>query len=165
MKNARKSKTPIRNRLAEIRKSRGLAASDLARRVEVSRQTIYAVEAGTYVPNTELALRLARELEVAVDDLFSLAGESSGRLQSVSAEVLSGATPETGRPVRIGQVGSRWIGVPVSAAPSFMPEADGMIKRAPGANSRAEVVVFGQDEAARRRLVLAGCDPAIGLLS
>ena len=38
----------------------------------MSRQTIYAIEAGTYVPNTEVALNLARELEVTVDELFTL---------------------------------------------------------------------------------------------
>ena len=62
--------TNITNRVAEIRKSRGISASDLARRVNVSRQTIYAIEAGTYVPNTEVSLQLARELEVSVDDLL-----------------------------------------------------------------------------------------------
>ena len=65
-------KPRVENRLAQIRKSRGVGASDLARRVNVSRQTIYAIEAGTYVPNTEVALNLARELEVTVDELFSL---------------------------------------------------------------------------------------------
>ena len=65
-------KTRVENRLGQIRKSRGVGASDLARRVNVSRQTIYAIEAGTYVPNTEVALNLARELEVTVDELFSL---------------------------------------------------------------------------------------------
>ena len=63
-------KTRVENRLGQIRKSRGVGASDLARRVHVSRQTIYAIEAGTYVPNTEVALNLARELEVTVDELF-----------------------------------------------------------------------------------------------
>ena len=57
-------KTRVKNRLAQIRKSRGIGAADLALRVEVSRQTIYAIEAGTYVPNTEVALHLARELGV-----------------------------------------------------------------------------------------------------
>ena len=60
-------KTRVENRLGQIRKSRGVGASDLARRVHVSRQTVYAIEAGTYVPNTEVALNLARELEVTVD--------------------------------------------------------------------------------------------------
>ena len=62
----------IQNQLSSIRQSRGLGAADLARRVGVSRQTIYAIEAGSFVPNTEVALKLARELEVSVEDLFSL---------------------------------------------------------------------------------------------
>src|SRR6266571_2952692 len=65
-------KTRVENRLAQIRKSRGVGPSALARRVNVSRQTIYAIEGGTYVPNTEVALNLARELEVTVEELFSL---------------------------------------------------------------------------------------------
>src|ERR1017187_4463440 len=44
-------KTRIRNRLAETRKRRGVGAAGLAGRVGVSRQTIYAIEAGTYVPD------------------------------------------------------------------------------------------------------------------
>ena len=48
-----------------------MGASDLARRVHVSRQTIYAIEAGTYIPNTEVALNLARELKTTVEELFS----------------------------------------------------------------------------------------------
>ena len=61
-------KTRVESRLGEIRKGRGVSASDLARRVSVSPQTIYAIEAGSYVPNTEVALNLARELEVTVRD-------------------------------------------------------------------------------------------------
>ena len=70
------SKIQVETRLAKIRKGRGIAAADLAARVNVSRQTIYAIETGTYVPNTETALRLARELEVTVDDLFSLQADA-----------------------------------------------------------------------------------------
>src|SRR5947208_6418547 len=105
-------KTRIANRVGQIRKSRGIAASDLARRVHVSRQTIYAIEAGTYVPNTEVALNLARELEVTVDELFSLHKGSHASPESVEAEVLSAAAPAKGQPVRICQVGSRWVSVP-----------------------------------------------------
>ena len=155
----------IANHVAEIRKSRGLSAADLAQRVNVTRQTIYAIEAGTYVPNTEVALNLARELEVTVDDLFSLQPGSPKPPEVLAAEVLSAASPVRGQPVRICRVGSRWISVPVSASPYYMPEADGIIKRTARAKGRADVVVFAKDEAAQKRLVLAGCDPAAGLLS
>ena len=158
-------KPRVENRLAQIRKSRGAGASDLARRVRVSRQTIYAIEAGTYVPNTEVALNLARELEVTVDELFSLQEGSRKSPESLAAEVLSAEAPTKGQPVRICQIGSRWVSVPVSASPYYMPEADGIIKRVGRTNGRADLVVFAKEEAAQKRLVLAGCDPATGLLS
>src|ERR1043166_6491435 len=117
-------KPRVENRLAQIRKSRGVGASDLARRVHVSRQTIYAIEAGTYVPNTETALQLARELEVTVDELFCLQEGTQASPESMAAEVLSAAPPEKGQPIRICQMGPGWISVPVLASPYFMPEAD-----------------------------------------
>lgn len=158
-------KTRIENRLSQVRKSRGVGASDLARRVNVSRQTIYAIEAGTYVPNTEVALHLAHELEVTVDDLFSLQSGADQTPESLSAEVLSAEPSSKGQPVRICQIGSRWVSVPVSASPYYMPEADGIIKGMSRTKGRAELLVFAKDEAALKRLIMAGCDPATGLLS
>lgn len=158
-------KTHVRSRLADIRKSRGVGASDLARRVRVSRQTIYAIEAGTYVPNTEVALNLARELEVTVDELFLLQEGLPTPPESLAAEVLSAGPSVKGQPVRVCQIGSRWVSVPVSASPYYMPEADGIIKRTGKTAGRAELVVFAKEEASQKRLVLAGCDPATGLLA
>jgi len=157
--------TNITNQVAAIRKARGIGASDLARRVNVSRQTIYAIEAGTYVPNTEVALHLAQELEVSVDELFTLGKEAQKAPDSLAAEVLSGSPAEKGQPVRVCQIGSRWVSVPVSASPYYMPEADGIIQRTGRADRRAELVVFAKDEASLKRLVLAGCDPAANLLA
>src|ERR1700732_1779485 len=158
-------KTLVQNRVGEIRKSRGVGASDLARRVRVSRQTIYAIELGTYVPNTEVALNLAKELEVTVDELFLLQAGPQKPPESLAAEVLSVGPSVKGQPVRVCQIGSRWVSVPVSASPYYMPEADGIIKRTGKTNGRADLVVFAKEEAAQKRLVLAGCDPATGLLA
>jgi molybdate-binding protein/DNA-binding XRE family transcriptional regulator len=155
----------VESRLAEIRKKRGVGASELARRVSVSRQTIYAIEAGTYVPNTEVALHLARELEVTVDELFSLSPGTLQPSEPLAAEVLSAESPAAGQPVRICQVGSRWVSVPVSASPYYMPEADGIIQRTRRSRGCADLLVFGKDEASQKRLALAGCDPATGLLA
>ena len=155
----------VRNRLGEIRVRRGLAASDLARRINVTRQTIYAIEAGTYVPNTEVALNLARELEVTVDELFSLQEGAAAAADSINAEVLGSAPSVKGQPVRICQIGSHWISVPVSAAPYYLPEADGIVQRPAGRGGQAKLTVFGGDAAAGKRLILAGCDPASSFLS
>lgn len=158
-------KATIENRLAQIRKRRGVGASELARRVKVSRQTIYAIEAGTYVPNTEVALLMARELEVSVDDLFSLSASGPNAPESMTAEVLSSSMPRKGQPMRICQLGSRWVSVPVPSTPYFLPEADGIIREPGRVKHRADLMVFAKDEASQKRLLLAGCDPATSLLS
>jgi putative transcriptional regulator len=50
----------------------GMTQQDLADRVGVTRQTILYIEKGKYSPTIGLALRLARELGVRVEDLFEL---------------------------------------------------------------------------------------------
>jgi molybdate-binding protein/DNA-binding XRE family transcriptional regulator len=154
----------IKNQLPAVRRSRGIGAADLARRVGVSRQTIYAIEAGSYTPNTELALGLARELEVSVEQLFSLATEAQAAPDTIASEVLSAHTPEKGDPVRVGKVGSKWVSVPVSAAPYYLPEADGVIAHLEQRRSKADVLIPSRDALSEKRLVLAGCDPASSLL-
>lgn len=62
----------IVRQLKTIREQRGMAASELALRARVSRQTIYAMEARSYVPNTRMALLLAGVLEVRVEGLFQV---------------------------------------------------------------------------------------------
>jgi molybdate-binding protein len=62
-------------------------------------------------------------------------------------------------------MGTKWVSVPVSASPYYMPEADGIIDRTGRANGRADLLVFAKDEASQKRLALAGCDPATGLLA
>ena len=62
----------IYNRLALFRAEKGLSRTELAKLVEVNPQTIGFLERGTYSPSVELALKLARELDVTVDELFSL---------------------------------------------------------------------------------------------
>ena len=155
----------VANRVEVIRKSRGIGAADLARRVDVRRQTIYAIESGNFLPNTELALKLARELEVSLDDLFSLAGGSLKAPETLATEVLSATPLAQGQPVRVCQIGDRWVSVPVSATPYYLPEADGIVKKTSLADARADLLVFSKEDAAQKRLVLAGCDPATSLLS
>jgi hypothetical protein len=70
------------------------------------------------VPNTEVALHLARELEVGIDELFSLKEAAATSPESLAAEVLSASAPEKGQPVRICPIGSRWVSLPVTASPT-----------------------------------------------
>jgi putative molybdopterin biosynthesis protein len=152
-------KNRVRSKLAETRNSRGIAAAEIAKRVGVTRQTIYAIEAGNYIPNTEVALRLARELEVSVEELFALDQQREQGVASMAAEFLSASRAGRGQAVRLGQVGTKWVSVPVSASPYFLPEADGIV------TEQNRVAVFPSDNSVRKRIVLAGCDPATSLLA
>lgn len=62
----------LSNRLARVRKAAGITQEQLAAAVEVSRQTVGAVEKGEYNPSTLLALRFAVLLGVRVEELFWL---------------------------------------------------------------------------------------------
>ena len=117
----------VRNRLAEIRRKRGVAASVLARAAAVSRQTIYAMEAGDYVPNTAVALRLARALDVTVEELFRLDADVPVRPRTVKAELVGPGDTFAGSPVALCRVGRKLVAVPVSPAPQLLPPADGIL--------------------------------------
>lgn len=60
----------MKNRLRELRKARDLNQADLAEALEVSRQTIIAVEVDKYDPSLPMAYRLAAYFEVPVEELF-----------------------------------------------------------------------------------------------
>jgi putative transcriptional regulator len=62
----------MKNKVREARVQKGWSQSDLAAQTGVSRQSIYAVEAGKYVPTTILALKLSLALKQPVEALFSL---------------------------------------------------------------------------------------------
>ena len=65
----------MQNRLPELRARYQLTQQDLAQRVGVTRQTIIAIEKGQYNPSTTLALKLARTLQVLVEQIFWLEPE------------------------------------------------------------------------------------------
>lgn len=64
--------TELRNHLKQHRARVDLTQQELGDRVGVRRQTILAIEKGHYVPSTLVALRIARELGMRVDELFEL---------------------------------------------------------------------------------------------
>ena len=151
----------IRTLLQNVRKARGISAAELAKQVEVSRQTIYAIEDGSFVPNTAVALRLARVLDVGVEELFAL--DRPNETRAIDAELLAGSEPEEGRLVRLCTVNERLIAVPVADFPTYLPAADGAISGKSG--SRVSVQPAVDLPLSGKRLLLAGCDPALSLLA
>jgi len=155
----------IQTNLATIRKGRGVGAAELAKRVGITRQTVYAIEAGTYLPNTEVTLRLARELEVSVEDLFSLPQQREEEVTAATAEYLGQGELVQGQAVRVCRVGTKWVSVPVDARPYHLPEADAVVTGTVSRSSRAKLRLFSEEETMRNKVILAGCDPATSLLA
>jgi molybdate-binding protein/DNA-binding XRE family transcriptional regulator len=152
----------VRARLQEIRKLRGLSAANLAHRVGVSRQTIYAIEDGSYIPNTTVSLHLARALGVTVEEMFLITDEPEN--EPIVADLLAGdQAMNKGQLTRVCRVGQRLVAVPASSLPAYLPPADGIIE------SRRKLSVSVKSPAVvpkdGKRLLLAGCDPALSLLS
>jgi putative molybdopterin biosynthesis protein len=148
-----------RTNLNPIRQRRGISASALAKLTGITRQTIYAIEAGDYVPNTTLALQLARILEVRVEDLFSLETESHAPPKPVSVDFLTPA--HSGQPVQLCRIGTRskLIGVSTAHQNMMLPPADAVALD----ESRAQM--FPGETVDPTHLLIAGCDPGISLLA
>src|SRR5271154_287343 len=116
-----------RTHLHQIRQQRGFSAAQVSKLAGVSRQTIYAIEAGDYVPNTALALQLAKLLEVKVEDLFRLEGQVSTPAPPLTVDLIANGNARKGQPVQLCRVGNRTIGVSALPQPAMLPLADGVI--------------------------------------
>ncbi|HYI41750.1 MAG TPA: helix-turn-helix transcriptional regulator [Allosphingosinicella sp.] len=60
----------MKNRLKVLRAERDWSQSDLAERLEVSRQSVNAIETGRYDPSLPLAFRIARLFGLPVEAIF-----------------------------------------------------------------------------------------------
>lgn len=61
----------MENSLKVWRAREDLTQADLAQQVDVSRQTINAIERGKYDPSLELAFKLARRFDCQIEDIFT----------------------------------------------------------------------------------------------
>ncbi len=60
----------MNNRIQELRAQRNWSQSDLAAQLDVSRQTINALERGRYDPSLPLAFKIARLFDLRIEDIF-----------------------------------------------------------------------------------------------
>jgi putative transcriptional regulator len=60
----------MKNRLRELRLARGWSQGALADQLQVSRQTVNALETGRYDPSLPLAFRIARLFTTRIEDIF-----------------------------------------------------------------------------------------------
>jgi len=158
----------VRNNLAELRGKRGLSVAKLAEAVDVSRQTIYAIEAGTYIPNAVVALKLAVVLGVAVEELFRLENLEPQPVRTEDVELLSEDwNPRAGQPVTLCRVNGRLIAAPPELGTWGLPQADGVLvrsQRRAKAPAKPAVEVLEEDWKFDHRVLMSGCDPGAAVL-
>lgn len=67
----------MKNVIRDLRRALGWTQADLAERLDVSRQTVNALETGKYDPSLPLAFRLSKLLTRPLEDLFFPEPDSS----------------------------------------------------------------------------------------
>lgn len=140
----------VTSRLRERRLASGLTQAQLAARAGVSRQLVAAVEAGQNAPGVDAALGLARALGTTVEDLFASADVGS-------VHPALGGRLRDGASLRVGRVGDRLVAAELDdhgAAGATWANPDGRLE-----NGRLRLFA----RAAPAGLVIAGCDPALGI--
>jgi molybdate-binding protein/DNA-binding XRE family transcriptional regulator len=144
-------------RLKEIRQSKGWSQTELANRVGVKRQAIYDMESGKYVPNTALALRLARQLASRVEDLFY------EEIPDTDKPVTLVEPPEQDDSrIEVANVRGRLVGYPLAGKRTFnhgFRPADGLLNA-----GGDKVKLLYPQETIDQTIVLLGCDPAFSIL-
>jgi putative transcriptional regulator len=60
----------MKNRVRELREARGWSQGELAEHLDVSRQTVNAIENGKYDPSLPLAFKLARLFKQRIESMF-----------------------------------------------------------------------------------------------
>jgi transcriptional regulator with XRE-family HTH domain len=137
------------SRLRERRQQAGLTQTELAARAGVSRQLVAAVESGRNVPAVGAALRLARALTTSAEDLFS--PPAAAVVPALGKPLPDGAV------VRVARVADQLVAAELAdhgAAGAAWANADGIVEN-------GDLRLF--PGALPAGLVLAGCDPALGI--
>jgi len=150
----------VESQVRERRVAAGLSQQELAERAGLTRQAVSAIEAGRYLPNTAVALRLARALGCPVEELF--------RLPDVPPRVradLVGDVSADDRRGQGGRVGGRLLARALAGASGPPTPADGLLVGAAPGGRGAMVDLLVDPEVVERTVVVLGCDPALALLS
>ena len=141
--------------LKELRQKKGYTQSELANMLGIKRQAVYDIESGRYLPNTLIALRLSRILNVTVEDIFK------EKLSSTKEVELMEDAPVESR-VSVVKVREKYIGYPIKNKDVISGEiqtADGLYK------GGGKIHLIKREDIIDNTLALLGCDPAFNIVS
>ena len=145
--------TPLANQVRGFRAQRGWSQADLAERAGLSRSGVSAIEQGRLVPSIAAALALAAALEARVEDLFAL--PSRPKSPTWAWEPPSGTSP--------------WWEAVVGGCTWRYPVEKTLIGQIPWdgnpQGSTTTQATPSQSTSIQTTIVLAGCDPAVGILA
>lgn len=65
----------MKNRIKILRAEKDISQDDLAKLIEVSRQTINAIENGKFNPSVKLVLKMSKVFGCTVEEIFQLEGD------------------------------------------------------------------------------------------
>jgi molybdate-binding protein/DNA-binding XRE family transcriptional regulator len=141
----------------------------LAAKVGVSRQTVYAIESGTYVPNTVVSLKLARVLDTTVEEIFQIEPEDQAP-DEIAEVTLLGDTGSMapGQLLQLCSVDGRLVAVVPEPGSRGLPPADAaLLEPVHGGkrNTSAKVQILGDKWKKSTRILIAGCDPSVSILA
>ncbi len=145
-------------KVKEFRLRKGWSQQELAESIEVRRQAIYDIESGRYLPNTAIALRLARIFGCRVEDLF--VEHAPPEIQSV--HVINGGDGSSTR-LALGRVRDRLIAYPLQGSESVrfgLRSADGLLNP-----DKKSARILTTSDRLEKTIILMGCDPAFEILS
>jgi putative molybdopterin biosynthesis protein len=149
-----------RNGVRACRLRQAVSQSALALRVGLSRQALHALESGRSQPSIDVCLKLSAALGTPLAELFWL-DATRGRLRAHPAAGSELAPGAVVRRVLLTEVEQRRTAHLLEGAEPLA--ADGVALLA--ADGMLDVELFPGEQVWPERLVLAGCDPALGLLA
>ncbi|MBU3949448.1 MAG: helix-turn-helix domain-containing protein [Proteobacteria bacterium] len=151
-------KPAITCRLKEIRQSAGISQIQLASLVGIKRQAVYDIESGKYVPNTTVALQMARVLGCKVEDMFY------HNLPEHSADIiLADKSISPNSRISVVKIREKFVGYSLEGRKSLgqgFKAADGMLEA-----DGKKVKLFEHFDRIEKTALLLGCDPALQILA
>jgi putative molybdopterin biosynthesis protein len=141
----------------QYRLAKGWSQEELAEKVDVRRQAIYDIESGRYLPNTAIALRLARIFGCRVENLFI----EQEVPETLPVHVINSEVVPLTR-LALGRVRDRLIGLPLKGAESIpfgLRSADGLLNQ-----DKKSAFILTPSDRLDNTIILMGCDPAFEIL-